>query len=768
MRGVTKATSCHLLALVALGVSATSAAQGRQEEIVETDLLIVGGTESACAAAVQAARMGVKRIAIVNDIEWLGGQFTAEALMAIDENTYKTGVRHDQPIPRHGAFKEIVERIEADNLKKYGVARPGNTRVVTTCRPADAERVFREWLSPYVEKGQLGIHSWYEPVRVVVSQGRVAEVAFKSRRGGGSLRVRARLTIDASDWGDVIRLSGAAYEFGPDLKMKYGEPLAPARREGYPLTDMNPITYCMVIEETDRLTPIPKPPGYDPRNYRQHGYPKDPLWLYGTRRLVDHYHFPQIKHPDVLLLCFPAFDYPLDVLPKSVADRLESAESGASEKNIVELTPPQRRIIFSDAKQYSLGFLYYLQTEAHDAMPDKTHSFRRFRLTDEFGTPDKLPFKPYVRESLRLKAMYMMRQQDTTGVGGDSANYARIMYHDGVAVWQFEYDFHPTRREFLSDGDPSGPWRNAFRDGRTWGPPFSGRSLFALRSMIPERLDGLLGCQKNLGYSSIVSSAVRLHDQSMAVGQAVGACAGVSLNAAVQPREIPFDRERLLAVQQAIAVRHEDGAQPGMLWPFKDLQPTHAAFSAVNLLAAQGCLPLNADDVNFQADEPATADWIAEVIGRTRSQMAPGWKPTEPTMESPTRGGFARRWWAIVQSGPWKAYVRKSTSDADEDGVADRDDALPLDAENGSLPIAPIPPHADGLPDKLPAGSVLVKQFNCAGRGAPAVPGFVTDYGEKFTAARGYGWSRDVSEHHRRRGKAQVLPDTYQLTRSHD
>jgi hypothetical protein len=48
------------------------------------------------------------------------------------------------------------------------------------------------------------------------------------------------------------------------------------------------------------------------------------------------------------------------------------------------------------------------------------------------------------------------------------------------------------------------------------------------------------------------------------------------------------------------------------------------------------------------------------------------------------------------------------------------------------------------------------------------VPGFVTDYGEKFTAARGYGWSRDVSEHHRRRGKAQVLPDTYQLTRSHD
>ena len=81
------------------------------DEHVDADLLIVGGTESGCAAAVQAPRMGVKRIKLVNDIEWLGGQFSAEALLAIDENTYKTGVRHDPPIPRLGAFKEVIELI---------------------------------------------------------------------------------------------------------------------------------------------------------------------------------------------------------------------------------------------------------------------------------------------------------------------------------------------------------------------------------------------------------------------------------------------------------------------------------------------------------------------------------------------------------------------------------------------------------------------------------------------------------------------------------
>ena len=124
--------SCYLMKIWKLILGFIFCMQGqsivRAIETVEADLLIVGGTESGCAAAVQAARMGVEKIVLVNDIAWLGGQFSAEALMAIDENTYKTGVRHDPPIPRHGAFKEVIERIEADNLKQYGVARPGNTR----------------------------------------------------------------------------------------------------------------------------------------------------------------------------------------------------------------------------------------------------------------------------------------------------------------------------------------------------------------------------------------------------------------------------------------------------------------------------------------------------------------------------------------------------------------------------------------------------------------------------------------------------------------
>jgi heterodisulfide reductase subunit A-like polyferredoxin len=66
----------------------------RQHGEIDSELLIVGGTESGCAAAIQAARMGVRSIVLVSDTKWLGGQFSTEALVAIDESADGIGIRH--------------------------------------------------------------------------------------------------------------------------------------------------------------------------------------------------------------------------------------------------------------------------------------------------------------------------------------------------------------------------------------------------------------------------------------------------------------------------------------------------------------------------------------------------------------------------------------------------------------------------------------------------------------------------------------------------
>ena len=682
--------------------------QAAEPRRIDADLLVVGGTESGWAAAIQAARMGVERIVMAGDIEWLGGQFTAEALVAIDENRSLEAIGRGSTgrkpsIPRSGLFLELTERIEAFNRQNYGHPSPGNTTVGTTCRPAEAEAIFRAMIRPYVDRGQIEIISHHVPVSAALADdGRtLQQVRFRSSKTDDELTVRARVTIDASDWGDVIQLCGAEFDYGPDLKSDYGEPLAPKTRDGYPLTDMNPITYCIVIEEHDTEQVIPRPEHYDERRYfnttrltkPQHDalpWPKKPVdafattqRVYASRRIVDHYHLPGVRGPDAILLCWFVQDYPLDVLPPHVAAALEKTEPGASKKNIVVMSRAQRQIVFDDAKRHSLGMLHHLQTTVYDRMTDKTHNFRRFRLSDEFGTPDRLPPKPYLRESLRLKAMYVVRQQDTTPLGEESETYARAMFHDGVTAWQFEYDYHMTGRTFLPDDSLGTAWQSYFKPGRTWGPPYAGLSVFPLRGLVPERIDGLLGAQKNLGYTSIVSSAVRLHDQCIHIGQAAGAAAAVSLRSQTPLRAIPMDRAALSQVRKALCARH-DGGQPMAVWPFRDLTPDDEAYEAANLLAASGALPLAHDGVDFQPAEKATAAWRKAVVDASRGtkQIGPDVAPPDGEM---TRGQFAIQWWQTIAELPDVPYQRKAPTDADADGLPDTDDALPFDARNASL-----------------------------------------------------------------------------------
>ena len=257
--------SRHRVLAAALAVFSVGAARA---EAVDADLLVVGGTESGWAAAIQAARLGVEKIVLVNDIEWLGGQFSAESVGAIDENR---GVDAGSPFPRAGLFAELVERIEQDNVRLYGHKKPGNAWTARTeVRPAQAARLFADMIEPYVAAGRIRILSNYNPFGAeLAADGKTLRVVhFRSTvQGEPELSVRARLTIDASDWGDVIQASGADFEVGTDPRSRYGEPNAPVDQSAYPPTDMNPITYTLVITETGDGEPIPRPRHFDDRRY---------------------------------------------------------------------------------------------------------------------------------------------------------------------------------------------------------------------------------------------------------------------------------------------------------------------------------------------------------------------------------------------------------------------------------------------------------------------------------------------------------------------
>ena len=685
------------------------------------DLLIVGATESGWAAAIQAARMGVKSIAVVHDGTWMGGQFTEQALACVDENkgVGEVGWGVDwhpmkRAFHRSGLFKELMDRIEAFNTDKYGSPMPGKPyHGPSTFRPFEAEQIFRGMLQPYVDSGQVRIFWQYYPRAAErESNGRrLQNMRFQSLIGERDLTIRPRFTIDASDWGEAIQVAGADFECGPDPRSRYSEAEAPTGLSEFPANEMNPITWAMIVEESAGDTPVERPQHFDDRNYvrtsrlsleamrsldwdrpvRLGSIPAWPpagedatsprqLTVFNVRRLVDGYKSKTGK-TIILLNYMLGQDYPLERLPQRVIDRLEADEVGASQKNIVVMTRRQRNIIFDDAKQHALGVLYHLQNFVHDRSRDTANSFRHFHLSSEFGTPDNLPFKPYIRESLRLRAAYMMRQEDGRNTNGPTKasaveQYAQVMYHDGVAAWQFHYDFHRTGRAYLTTEGADGPWIDFEKPGRNTHV-LADRSVLPLRSLIPIEMDGLLGAQKNLGYSSSVSAAIRLHDQCIHVGQVAGATAAICLQQNLRARAIPFDRRSLERLRHALC-GGTPTATPMLLWPFRDLPADHSAFVAVNRLAARRALPLARDEVDFLPGCRRVAIGAEDVVTQTAEMLETTALPVAPTGEM-TRGEFARSWWELIADLPERPYHRASANDADDDGIGDREDALPLD-----------------------------------------------------------------------------------------
>ncbi len=693
---------------------------------LNTDLLIVGGTESGCAAAIQAARMGVTKIVLVNDIDWLGGQFSAEALGAIDENRAH-GYDGTVPIPRSGLFREVIDGIETRNAELYGgVKRPGNTRVITTGRPEVSEGVFRNLLRPYVESGQVTLLSWYQVASVEVETDRVRAVRFKSTNGKAPLNVRAKLTVDASDWGDVIRMSGAAWDSGVDPKAEFDEPSAPERVE-YP-ADMNPITWCMILEEQETDARIPKPIGYDPRYFTGRWGWIDDEFAYTTRRLVDGKGFDQIHHPDVLLINTPPIDYPLDVYSADVAAALEANEKGASQKNIVAMTHEQREIVFADARNHSLKFLYHLQS--------KYPRFRNMGLSSEFGTKDQLPPKPYIRESLRLVAKHVITENEVLGFQ-DRSNYATEMFPDAVFSWQFEMDFHPTHRSWTTDKKEHGPWEADFRGARRFGRGGTGRCVFPLRSLVPVRMKGLIGAQKNLGYSSIVSSSCRLHDQSTHAGQTAGAVAAVAVRYGEEPGDLSDQAGRMAEIWSGLL--SPEGGAPLAIWPFSDVDPYEPGFAAIQHLALRKVLGLQASDTAFGPDVDVTDGWsdrVSKAVAKRGYAM--------PDLDSVgTRRNFAIALWESLRDQPVPASVTQ-----------------PREAWKAD-------PLRDGRPEV--ASGKVVKAINFTSKGGPVVSGFIKDIGAVFDDRRGYGWKRDLLTSTRLRTQGRDEPKGgFVFTRSKD
>lgn len=243
--------------------SALVGVRGRAEtRTVECEVLVVGGGTGGVAAAWAAARAG-RRVCLVEETDWIGGQLTAQGVSALDEHHYIEtfgGTRTYYHLRE--AIREHYRALAGGSLPD--LLNPGTCWVTRLAfEPRVALATLEALLAPDVEAGRLEIFRRAKVAAADVRGERITSVLAVELDGPGTIRFRPQLVLDATELGDLLPLAGAEHVVGAEAIQDTGEahaqPAEPRPR------CVQSFTYTFALERGDsgERHVISKPEGYE-------------------------------------------------------------------------------------------------------------------------------------------------------------------------------------------------------------------------------------------------------------------------------------------------------------------------------------------------------------------------------------------------------------------------------------------------------------------------------------------------------------------------
>lgn len=539
---------------------------------MNTDVLIVGGGTGGCAAAMAAAELSYNVI-MTEETNWIGGQLTSQ-IVPPDEHSW---IEEKGCTARYQRYRQLVRQHYRDHYPLTEAAKqdpylnPGlGTVSAICCEPKAAVTALEQMLAKSVSAGRLRVLHHLKPVAADTDghTDRIQAVTLKHQHTGDLVHITAAYIIDATELGDLLPLAGAEYVTGAESRDETGElhavagPAQPGNNQA--------ISWCFVMSydpTSGADHTIDKPAQYD--RWRNYVPPVTPAWtgpllswtdphphnlqprhnglfpedgpdpanagkaFWNFRRILAAQHFdPDFGIRDVTLVNWPMIDY----IETDIIDQPEDIVA----KGLYE------------AKQLSLSFFYWMQTEAPRAN-GKTGYPELYLRPDIAGINDGLAMMPYIREARRIRAKFTVtenhvgleaRKQHT----GEDAPHA-VQFDDTVGIGAYRIDLHP------STGG------NNYIDISSL--PFQ----IPLGSLIPVRLRNLLPACKNIGTTHITNGCYRLHPIEWNIGEAVGLLAVHCLKNNLEPQQVADDRDQLKAFQQLLI---NQGIE--LAWP-KEIRP---------------------------------------------------------------------------------------------------------------------------------------------------------------------------------------------------
>ncbi len=455
------------------------------------------------------------RTILVEPTSMLGGMLTSAGVSCTDGN--------DQ-LPS-GLWQEFRQAL----YQHYGRKQLNSGWVSNTnFEPHVGDSILKAWAA---KEKNLQVYFGYEFETVQKKENKVTGASLSNSDNTIVLEIRATVVIDGTELGDVFAAAGAGYDLGMDDPVVSGE--KEARQKNNIIQDL---TWAAVLKDygpgADKT--ISRPISYDSTKYfcsTSEAPCKGKPYIYDTKKVLNYGKLPRAPGAnfDKYMLNWPAHGNDIYL-------------------NVVEKDRESRARSYASAKDHTLGFIYFMQT---------TLGMKNIGLADD-ELDEGLAWIPYNREGRRVKGMVRMT------INHIKNPYDYTLYRTGISVGDYPVDHHHAQY-------PGSVPEIEFPSIPSYNIP--------LGALIPEKLDGLIVCEKGISVTNIVNGTTRLQPVVLLTGQAAGVLAAKSVQLKKKVREVPVRvvQEELLKAK-------------AYLIPFVDVKPTDPDWEAIQRVGVTGIL----------------------------------------------------------------------------------------------------------------------------------------------------------------------------------
>ncbi len=602
---------------------------------ITSSILVVGGSTAAYTTALTALRLNLD-VCVVQPHRVIGGQFTAQALPASDDGDLlqaKAGLYtvdgEEFAISRwQRAFRDRQRELQPVGGRK--VPNPGGgwvSPLATT--PVVAATAMNEALLPYLRDGQspalgqrrLTLIPFAEPADVLFEQvngrSKVQGVVCRDTQTGHRFTIRAKITVEATDLGDLLEVGNIPSYVGQEARHETGEAILP--EDARPQCQQS-ITFDVIVEHTapGKGVSIGKPNGFETEGWLglkefTHTFwtqPKPDQWqrwdffsdfgIFRYRRLYRATtHDKKVFPGDVSVINWGTSKEP---------DRPFCCGNDYRPGRLVGVSREERNLHIQRARQRAQAYLHYLQTHGAAALKPRG---------DLTWTEDGIALEPYIREARRGKALTTIRHEDVAETFFPDQARARC-FDDSVGIGQYHYlDLH--------GNDAKGHVSPKGKD--VVALPFS----LPLGSLVPKDTDGLVLSAKSLGTTHITNAAYRMHPMEWAIGEASGFLAVFAVWTGLDPSTLATEEKHIRKIQGFMA---RNGIP--IFW-FDDISHDDADFEAIQVLAAAGIVRSeNPKNLNFRPHAPVSRAVVATAL--VNALKLPTQLPAQPTFSDVAPG----------------------------------------------------------------------------------------------------------------------------------